>query len=141
VTPLPSPRFAEELSEFRPLLWVGARGKTFVQLLAPLTYRYGDAPGATLTAPSGFISDGASIPRLLWVWPGHPLEGEFLRASVLHDWMYRTGEASRAQADRLFFEALQADGVSPVRARVMYAGVRVGGWLAWRRYRRAEGPR
>ncbi len=70
-------------------------------------------------------------------------------AAWLHDWLYAHAEAvlvvgaggelrpiNRGEADALLREASEALGFRGSGAATMYAGVRVGGWLAWRRYRR-----
>lgn len=112
------------------------------------------------TVPTGFCSDGASIPRLLWRAVGTPFQPAFLRAAFAHDWAYRMGLMTRARADELFrvmlvddlgraasWVASQDDSSWAARARArfraavlpwaMWAGVRAGGWRAWRKYRRA----
>lgn len=83
------------------------------------------------TVPAGFSSDGASIPRLLWWLIGHPFESRFAAAAFLHDRLYGTHEVTRAEADRIFLEALRVLGAAEWRCRLMYAGVRVGGWGAY----------
>ena len=34
--------------------------------------------------PAGFVTDGASIPRLLWRVLGHPFEADIIGAAVRH---------------------------------------------------------
>ena len=93
-------------------------------------------PGFTdsfdLTIPAGFITDGASIPRLLW--PLFSPTGKHMRAAVVHDYLYhlckscgRAGVRSRKMADKLFLLAMLDSGVSPIRAKLMYWAVRVFG--------------
>lgn len=60
-------------------------------------------------------------------------------AGILHDWLFRTGHVDRATADALYHEALIALGLSRWRAFVRWAGVRVGGWSAWRKHRMNDG--
>lgn len=87
---------------------------------------------AQWSVPEGFNTDGASIPPLLWPVIGSPFRPRFVRAAVLHDWLYRTGTHTRSEADKIFREVLWNDGVG-WRAWVMWAGVRLGGWLFWHR--------
>jgi len=104
------------------------------ELLAPFTYisrRYG-----TITVPAGFVTDLASIPRLARWYVSR--DGDHTKPAVVHDWLY--GRASiaghpsitRADADRIFLEALKARGVRSGLATVMYWAVRLGGWSTFR---------
>lgn len=92
----------------------------------------------------GFITDFASIPRtvqLVWRSPG----GKWDKPAVVHDCLYKTGYVThvndstrtidRDEADRLFYEAMAVTGVNWFARRMIYAGVRVGGWLPWGKYR------
>lgn len=78
-------------------------------------------------APAGFVTDGASVPRLLWRVVGHPMETPQIAAAVLHDWRYSTGDVPRADADALFREDLAAVGVGFARRWLFYFAVRLFG--------------
>ena len=57
-----------------------------------------------ITLPKGFISNGWSIPRLLWVL-SHPFLYPFLIAYLIHDFMYSNKypyEITRKECDRFF---------------------------------------
>lgn len=84
-------------------------------VLTALTYRanYGRA----FLTPRGYITDLASIPRLL-------------RPAL--DYLYSRKITRRADADLLFLEAMEHDGVSWLERTVLYAGVRAFGWTHWR---------
>jgi hypothetical protein len=84
---------------------------------------------ARLIIPAGLVTDLSSVPRIpLAYW----LAGDTGRkAGVVHDFLYRHRLESRATADAVFREALRADGVPRWRVALMYAGVRLGGWVAW----------
>lgn len=75
--------------------------------------------------PAGFKTDGASSPRLAWsiVDPG----SEFFEASIIHDFLYRFGIGTRAQADAIWREAAIAFGANPRRAALGYYALRLGG--------------
>lgn len=89
--------------------------------------------------PRGFSTDGQSVPRPLWVIVGHPLETESLRAACLHDRYYKKPDGrKRDQIDRMFYEALIADGVNFAEAKAKYRAVRWFGWFAWRRHRAGD---
>ena len=94
---------------------------------------YIDLLGKDMIIPKGFVTDFASVPRFFWrLLP--PL-GRYNLASLVHDFLYRTGDCTRAQADMIFYDLMEYLGVSyPVRL-VMWLGVRVGGGRVWARYR------
>ena len=87
-----------------------------------------------LTIDRNFVFDGASIPRLCWtligVYPTHP---KVQAAALVHDALYGTHYSTRAQADRVFYRLCRNDGMSRIRAGIMWAALRSFGWLAWRR--------
>lgn len=98
-----------------------------------VTYRlmepYDDARARV---PPGFEWDGASIPRAGWtalgITPYHP---RVLRASLVHDWLYRQREGTRESADESFYRVLREDGLDAARALVMWRAVRRFGGLTW----------
>jgi len=112
-------------------------------LEAPLGYR--SRAGRVFIVPAGFETDGASVPRVLW-WLYPPFGGEYDRAAVVHDDLYARaedfagadrGHLSRGEADELMREMMEVDGFRKTGRWTIYTGVRLGGWVAWRRYRRA----
>jgi hypothetical protein len=92
------------------------------QLDAPWT-RYG------ITVPAGFVTDLASIPRVLWALPGFA-PFELLSGPILHDYLYRTRMVPRAEADALLYRAMREDGIGRVRAYTVYSAVRMFGWIS-----------
>ncbi|MBS5530192.1 DUF1353 domain-containing protein [bacterium] len=97
---------------------------TRIRLREPLHFECG---GDTHEVPTGFISDGMSIPRFFWRLLSPPVDGRTLRASVVHDYLYATGIFSRAEADRLYRKMLIADGYPHWKAWAVWTGVRIGG--------------
>jgi hypothetical protein len=85
--------------------------------------------GGRVEVPKGFMSDYASVPRLLWrILPPHMHP----KASILHDFLYSVEwRGSRADCDALFRAALLADDASKGAAWAYYIGVRIGGWATW----------
>ena len=83
---------------------------------------------------AGYVTDGASIPRLFWRLIGGPLAGRYLPAALVHDVLYDSEIVPRAIADRVFRAAMKELGVSSWRRNLMYAAVRLGGWRAWQRH-------
>lgn len=85
--------------------------------------------GKRYIVPRGFITDLASIPRLLRAL--FDVNGESRAAAVLHDFLYCIQHTTRAEADALFLEALKSCGVPWATRYSMYLGVRAGGWMYW----------
>lgn len=98
-------------------------------LLRPLVYR-SDRLDATLIVPRGFVTDFASVPRLPFVY--WLAGGKATKAAVVHDFLYRKSGVSRADADHVFAEAMEASGQAAWRRGLMYAGLRLGGWSAYK---------
>lgn len=85
--------------------------------------------GKTIVVPAKFLTDLASIPRILQNLI--PVNGKHRAAAILHDYLYVTQKLLRAQADALFLEAMKSSGVGAVQRWVMYAAVRAAGWMIW----------
>jgi hypothetical protein len=80
--------------------------------------------------PDGFVTDFASIPRVFrGVFPKH---GLYSPAAVVHDWLYHIRKGSRSRADSTFLAAMLDLKVPLVQASLIYAAVRLGGWIVWR---------
>lgn len=80
------------------------------------------------TIPKGFKTDLASIPKIAWpiMAPSH---SDLIRAAIVHDWFYRmTCDFNRKDTDLIFYYMLKNDGVSTIRAFLMYYAVRFFGW-------------
>lgn len=75
--------------------------------------------------PKGFKWNGASIPRAFWVLIGSPFSPEFMRASLVHDFLYHRKDVSAKCTDKLFRDVLLDDGVGKLRAYTMWSAVRV----------------
>lgn len=95
-----------------------------------------------VTAPKGFQTDFASIPRAFWAII--PPMGLHSGAAIIHDYLYvhhsyvdpRTGtvhDVTRKEADVLFLMLMLYSGVSTLRAWTMYRAVRLFGKKAWNR--------
>jgi len=79
--------------------------------------------------PARFVTDLASIPFI--VKPAIDQNGLSRRPAVLHDFLYCIKHGTRSEADYLFLEALQAEGVGLIVRRAMWLAVRMGGWMYW----------
>ena len=86
--------------------------------------------------PRGFITDGASLPRLLWRVFGHPLDPRTIGPAICHDYAYQTGNIPRAAADTNFREDLIFNGVNRPKAWTFYIGVWAFGWLFYNNHKK-----
>jgi hypothetical protein len=77
--------------------------------------------------PSGARVDGASIPQALWSILGGPFEGKYRNASIIHDWFCDRRTRPWQRVHEIFYEAMLTSGVSELKARILYTGVRFGG--------------
>lgn len=87
------------------------------------TLRYVEPHGVVWEAPAGLISDGASIPRLLWSVVGGPFSGKYRTAAIVHDRYCETMDRPWQQVHRAFYTASRAAGVSEAQALLMYYAV------------------
>jgi len=107
------------------------------QLKRALIYRI---DGIQYVVPSGFITDYSSLPALY---------RPFVRfdrvdyAGVVHDCAYKTrfgGNMKRKQADALWRAIAMhgSNGANWAQAWSGYVGLRIGGWITWNKYRKAD---
>ena len=90
----------------------------------------GCVPAWKVTVPSGFVTDLASIPMVLWsIFPPY---GPWNKAAVLHDFLYSVPGCSSFLADCLFREAMAQLKVPLWRRVVMYYAVRAYSSLGFR---------
>ena len=83
--------------------------------------------GQTFTIPKGFITDGASIPRIFWSVFGGPFCPKNLEASVQHDFLIHM-RVDGSQRDLQFYSTLVDNNTDKWKARLMYIGV-----VVWRK--------
>jgi Protein of unknown function (DUF1353) len=86
-------------------------------------FRFIDPNGLLWTVPPAKEVDGASIPQPFWSFIGGPFEGEYIKASVIHD--FYCDEKIRTEHDthRNFYYGMRANGVSEWKAKFMYWAV------------------
>jgi len=85
--------------------------------------------GTPFTIERGFITDLASIPRLLWPIVS-PLRSSTVTPSILHDYLYyKPHGKSRQLIDDIYYASLLANGLSKGSAYRYYAAVRLFGWM------------
>jgi len=87
--------------------------------------------------PQDHETDYASVPPLLDRIL--PKSGRYTYAAVLHDALYVCPNGlSRRDCDGVFLESMWVLGVGWWLRHTMWLGVRLGGWVPWARYRRAD---
>lgn len=114
-----------------------------------MAYRTGSAPHETVTVPAGFVTDLASIPRIVWSF--FPPDGPWVKAAIVHDFLYDTvGDGqwhshrgvsrfepySRREADRILLEGMIDRRIGILARTMIYLAVRTAGWIGWRRVER-----
>jgi hypothetical protein len=87
--------------------------------------------------PSGFYTDGASVPRLFWnIFSPF---GSYFSAALVHDFLYSKDSTElfhiwdRKEADLIFLQAMKDIGVSWLTRRTIYRAVRLGGWMSYKK--------
>lgn len=83
--------------------------------------------------PKGFVTDLASIPRLLW--PLLPRDGRYAQPAVIHDYMYwvqDSGGWAKAAADRIFWIGMRELNVSKFQCAIIFWTVSAFGGPAWK---------
>lgn len=80
-----------------------------------------------IVVPKGFVTDFASVPRVPFIYDS--LGNIAHMPAVLHDYLYSTAKVSRKLADEVLLEAMEVSGISWVKRRLIYAGVRLGGGM------------
>ena len=108
-------------------------GKDLWVVNQPFSYYVGKIEdNVWVHVPVGFITDGATVPRLFW-WLIPPL-GQYGQAAVLHDYLRAKRYVLRnavevpitiKQTDDIFLEAMAALEVPVWKRYFMYAAVRV----------------
>ena len=110
-------------------------GSLVIRML--LAFRYLTSyKGGTVKIPAGFLSDGASIPRVFW-GIFSPF-GEYLKAALVHDFLYSKDSTDlfpcdRLTADLIFKEAMFNIGIGWLQRGIIYRAVRMGGWASYKK--------
>ncbi len=87
-----------------------------------------------LFVPAGFRSDGASVPPFLWMSVSPKVDHRTIAGAIVHDFLYRSGLPgwTRKDADKMFYDIIRADGLSWLKAKKAYWGVRLFGRRSWK---------
>ena len=112
------------------------------QWLVPETFCYIDRMGNLIIVTKGFLTDLASIPRVLRIVFG--VNKRETLGAVLHDFGYRnqcrtvmnifTSEYSiltKEDWDRILNDVMIMAETKPLREKAIYAGIKCFGWIGW----------
>ena len=114
------------------LLTDGPTGRE-VMVMDDIRYCFNRWLGFSVTVPKGFVSDLTTVPRILWrLIPPH---GRYRAAAILHDYLYKEQKPLRRTVDEIFNVVMKRLGVGYWQRWLLYAGVRIGGWWAWRKHK------
>jgi hypothetical protein len=108
----------------------GMRGDSRLFILEN-DFRFFSSKGC-ITVPKGFVTDGASIPRIFWnIF--YPL-GPYFDAAVVHDWGYSKLNLSfnKLEIDNLFLEGMEMLGVGWIQRKLIYRAVRLFGGSSYK---------
>ncbi len=95
-----------------------------------VTWNRGITELTEFTVLAGFSTDLASIPRVFQSIV--PKVGRHIQPAIAHDWCYGGNtDLTKADADLLFLEGMEASGVWWLRRQAMYWAVRAGGKGHW----------
>jgi len=99
-----------------PLILEHITGTKLFKLYAPFSYK-------DIIVPSGFVTDGASIPRIFYTLIGGPYQ-EFIEAATIHDFMCVNSKIyTRKEADDTFLEIMTELGVKEWKRDLMWRAV------------------
>lgn len=99
--------------------------KHHLKVVKAFSYYYKEKDGERLEIPEGFISDGATVPRILWCF--FPPISEYAYAAILHDYMYDNAIKTKKEADKVLYHAMRILGYPKWKAKLFYYCVRVFG--------------
>lgn len=103
-----------------PKVAMGDDGRSMT-LLEPFAFI--DTDNRRWEAPSGTVTDGASIPQFLWTVVGGPFEGKFRWAAIIHDRYCEIRTRPTEDTHKAFYDAMLVAGVDIRRAWLMYRAV------------------
>jgi Protein of unknown function (DUF1353) len=83
-----------------------------------------------VSAPTGFVTDLASIPRIFWSLL--PPDGNYAYAAIVHDYLYWTQERPKEEADQILRFAMQDFKINNATIIAIYEAVHLFGGSAWR---------
>lgn len=86
----------------------------------------------------GFMTDGASIPRIAWRVIGHPMCTDILPFALGHDGLYAAELLTRKECDEWFLQTMAANGICWAKRNAMWSAVRTFGGYVWSKHTTAS---
>lgn len=86
-------------------------------------FAYVDPSGKRWVAAADLETDGASIPAVLYPVVGHPFDGAYLKAAIVHDAACPSEVDNWRDAHLMFYHALRRCGLGETKSKIMYAAV------------------
>ena len=82
-----------------------------------------------VTAPIGFVTDFASIPRAFWslLRP----DGDYTYPAIIHDYLYWFQDSDRITSDNILLFGMTDFAIPKLTSTAIYDAVRVAGGSAW----------
>jgi hypothetical protein len=85
-------------------------------------YSFVDPTGNEWDVPTGYQTDGASVPEALWaLYP--PFTGNYRQAAVIHDYYCDNKQRTWQDTHKVFYYAMRAANVDEKTAKIMYGAV------------------
>lgn len=78
-----------------------------------------------ITIKPGFVTDGASIPRIFWSLIGCPFSGKYVGSAIIHDGLFKSHVLSEKDTNKLFLEMLKDNKVHLVKRTLMSIAVKI----------------
>lgn len=126
------------MSQFLDKLWTEVVTDT-ISRVVDHPFRYQSDVAGLFTVPIDFRTDFESMVR--WVPTLYAILGDQNKEpAVIHDWIYYSAVVDRKTADDVFFEACGVIGTPLWKRRMLWTGLRVGGWHAWNDHRKEGHP-
>ena len=114
-------------------IWNAATNRYDIQLLSNVRVNMLER-GFSVLIKSGFICDGASVPKRFWDSIGSPYASRYLLAAILHDALCQAELLERYVCDAIFAEFMKDLGVSWLRRELMWIAVVIGGRFVWAKH-------
>ena len=94
--------------------------------LEPVSFTF---KGKIHIIPSGFFSDGASVPRIFWPIVSPNIHPSTIIESIVHDYMFRKKMGFLASNFWYFSKLLKNVGF--IRALIAFLGITIFGWIVY----------
>ena len=90
----------------------------------------------TFTVPRGFVTDGASVPRVMYPICS-PVSGPFGQGALAHDFYYSIDgpDIGRLRADLILYAMGRLRGAWISEAQLVKSGVNLFGWMSYKKGR------